>query len=345
MKRKHTYTMKDIAAELGISVATVSRALKNSPMISAERREMIQRFAREHDFHPNAIAASLRNTKVLPLRIIGVIIPEIVHYFFSEILSGIEDEASKRGYKVMVEQSRENFEREVAICDAFHESRVCGIIVSQAKGTRTYDHFKKIVNDDIPLIFVDRICTGLDASRVVVDDYHGAYTAVSHLIETGCRRIAFCGSAAHLEIVKNRLNGYRDALLKHGIAVDESLILECDNHNKAEVVIPQLLAQENRPDAFFAVNDDTAVGITHTAKLNGYRVPEDVSVCGFTNGHRALACDPMLTTIDQPGEELGRQAADILISQVEGSLPKDKIHKRIVRTTLIKRGTTRRIEN
>lgn len=341
MPEQKIYTMKDIAAELGISIATVSRALSDSPMISKERRELIQQFAKEHNFRPNSIAESLRNTRVKPQKLIGVIVPEINHYFFSSAISGIEEEASRRGYRVLISQSRESYEREVKICETFTSNRVCGIIVSLAKETCEYEHFKRIQHDKLPLVFFDRICTGLDASRVVVDDYHGAFTAVSHLIECGYRRIAFCGKQMNLEIVKNRLNGYKDALLRNGLKVDSDLIFECDNRAKAEEIIPEVLARENRPDGFFAVNDDTAVGITHVAKRNGLRVPEDIGVCGFTNGERALACEPMLTTIDQRGSELGRQAADILISQVEGLLPLDKVQKRIVRTTLIKRGTTR----
>ena len=341
MDKQKNYTMKDIAEELNTSVSTVSRALNDSPMISEEKRRMIQRFAEEHNFRPNAIAENLRNSRVKPQKLIGVIVPELIHYFFSSVLSGIEEEASRRGYRIMVAQSRESYEKEVDICNTFIKNRVCGIIVSQAKGTRQYDHFAHLQKEKVPLVFFDRICTGLDASRVVVDDYHGAYTAVTHLIETGCKRIAFCGSPMHLEIVKNRLSGYKDALLKHHIPVDESIIYECDNRAIAEAIIPDILKRTDRPDGFFAVNDDTAVGITHVAKRCGLSVPDDISVCGFTNGERALACDPMLTTIDQRGPELGIQAADILISQVEGALPLDRPQKRIVRTVLVKRGTTR----
>lgn len=344
MNEEHkNYTMKDIAVALGVSVATVSRALNDSPAISADRRKQIREFAEAHDFHPNAIAENLRNSRIKPQKLIGVIVPELVHYFFSTVLSGIEEEAARRGYHIMVAQSLEDYEREVRICESFRKNKVCGIIISQAKSTLQYDHLRQIVNESLPLVFFDRICTGIDASRVVVDDYHGAFQAVSYLIETGCRRIAFCGKPLHLEIVKNRLNGYKDALATHGLTVDESLILECDNRKVAESVIPAVIAHENRPDAFFAVNDDTAVGILHVVKSAGLRVPEDVSICGFTNGVRALVCDPMLTTVDQRGQELGRQAADILISQVEGELPTDKVQKRVVRTTLIKRGTTKNI--
>ena len=341
MAEKTTLTMKDIAREFGISVATVSRALKNSPRISAERRAAIQQYAREHNFTPNMIAESLRHSRVQPLKVIGVIIPEFAHYYFSSILSGIEEEASARDYRIMVAQSNEQYEREVKICQSFYENKVCGIIVSQAKDTHQYDHFQRLIDSGVPLVFYDRICTGVNASRVVVDDYMGAFNAVTHLIETGCTRIAFYGSAMTLEISKNRYNGYKDALLKHGIQPDKNLTRFCDNRTDAEAITPELLSSENPPNGFFAVNDDTAIGILYTAKRMGFRVPEDISICGFTNGQRAVACDPMLTTVEQRGIKVGEEAVNILIGHVEGTIPLDKAEKRIVRTRLIIRGTTR----
>ena len=341
MNDKTPLTMKDIARELGISVATVSRALKDSPRISPERRAAIQQFAREHDFTPNVLAESLRHSKVQPIKLIGVIIPEFTHFYFSSVLAGIEEEASSRGYRIMVAQSNEQYEREVRICQSFYENKVCGIIVSQAKDTKRYDHFERLMDAGVPLVFYDRICTGVNASRVVVDDYMGAYNAVSHLIETGCTRIAFYGSAPTLEISKNRFNGYKDALLKNGLHYDESLTRICDNRADAEMITPELLKTDVPPNGFFAVNDDTAIGILYTAKRMGFRVPEDVSICGFTNGQRAIACDPMLTTVEQRGVKVGEEAADILIDQVEGRIPRDKTERRIVRTRLVVRGTTR----
>ena len=341
MNGKTPLTMKDIARELGISVATVSRALKDSPRISPERRAAIQQYAREHDFTPNVLAESLRHSRVQPIKLIGVIIPEFTHFYFSSVLAGIEEEASSRGYRIMVAQSNEQYEREVRICQSFYENKVCGVIVSQAKDTKRYDHFERLMDAGVPLVFYDRICTGVNASRVVVDDYMGAFNAVSHLIETGCTRIAFYGSAPTLEISKNRFNGYKDALLKHGLHYDESLTRICDNRADAEAVTPELLENDTPPNGFFAVNDDTAIGILYTAKRMGFRVPEDISICGFTNGQRAVACDPMLTTVEQRGMKVGEEAADILIDQVEGIIPCDKAERRIVRTRLVVRGTTR----
>lgn len=341
MEKRTTLTMKDIAREFGISVATVSRALKDSPRISAERRAAIQQYAREHNFTPNFIAESLRHSKVQPMKVIGVIIPEFAHYYFSSVLSGIEEEASARGYRIMVAQSNEQYEREVNICRSFYENKVCGIIVSQAKDTHQYDHFQRLIDAGVPLVFYDRICTGVNASRVVVDDYMGAYNAVTHLIETGCNRIAFYGSSMTLEISKNRFNGYKDALLKHGIQPDPALIYNCDNRTDAEAITPGILSEDAPPNGFFAVNDDTAIGILYTAKRMGFKVPDDISVCGFTNGQRAVACDPMLTTVEQRGVKVGEEAADILIGHVEGTIPHNKMERRIVRTRLIIRGTTR----
>ncbi len=341
MKEGSNLTMKDIARDLGVSVATVSRALKDSPRISLEKRKIIKKYAREHNFFPNMIAETLRKSKVQPSRIIGVIVPQFTHFYFSSVLAGIEEEASARGYSVMVAQSGEKYDKEVQICKSFYKNKVCGIIVSQAKGSLKYDHFQHLVDRGLPLVFYDRISTGVNASRVVVDDYMGAYAAVTHLIDTECRRIAYYGMSLNLEIGKNRYNGYRDALLKHGIQPDDRLIRICDNRVDAEAITPDVMELSAPPDAFFAVNDDTAIGILYSCKRMGYRIPDDISICGFTNGERAIACDPMLTTVEQRGIRVGEEAANILIDKVEGALPMESIEKRIVRTRLIVRGTTR----
>lgn len=341
MKQNSPITMKDIARDLGVSVATVSRALKDSPRISEAKRREIQEYAREHNFLPNVIAETLRKSRVQPNKVIGVIVPQFIHYYFASILKGVEEEASRRGYRILVAQSDDKYEREVEICKSFYANKCCGIIVSMAKNTTKYDHFQKLIDMGIPLVFYDRICTGVNASRVVVDDYMGAYTAVTHLIDTGCRKIAYYGMVQSMEIDKNRFNGYEDALRKHGLKPNPDWLRKCDNRADAEVVTPEILAQPDHPDAFFAINDDTAIGILYSAKKMGFDVPDDISICGFTNGNRAKACNPMLTTVEQRGVMVGEEAANILIGQVEGSLPMDKVEKRVVRTRLIIRGTTR----
>ena len=233
--------MKDIARDLGVSVATVSRALKDSSRISTAQKERIQKYAREHNFFPNFLGEALRHNKVKPMKVIGVIVPQVVHYYFMSVLSGIEEEARARGYRVMVAQSNERYDKEVAICEDFYQNKVCGIIVSQAKDTKQYDHFEKLLQNGVPLIFYDRICTGVNCSRVVVDDYMGAFTAVTHMIDTGCKKIAFYGSPMNMEISKNRYNGYHDALVKHGLTENPNWVKVCDNRAQAEAITPEIL--------------------------------------------------------------------------------------------------------
>lgn len=340
-------TMKDLARDLGVSVSTVSRALSGSAAISAEVREHVVSYAHSKGFTPNALAARLRHTKQQPTKVIGVIVPEIVHFYFSTILSGIESEANRRGYSLLVAQSNESYEREVEICQRFMEQRVCGVIVSQAKDTAEYSHFNRLMDNGCRLVFYDRICTGINASRVVVDDYDGAFHAVSHLIETGCKRIAFFGSRPNMEITKNRYNGYADALLQAGLPIDDELVINCDTDAKATELIPTIFGPQSPlsapPDALFCINDDTAVSAVHALKRMGIRIPQEVSICGFANDNLSRACDPQLTTVEQRGTEVGRLAAEILISQVEGDTPNPHPIKRIVRTNLIIRGTTKNI--
>lgn len=344
MDESPNITMKDIAKNLGVSVSTVSRALANDKQISKEMTAKVQGYARRHNFIPNTIGEQLRRNNARTSKIIGVIVPQFVHFYFSTVLAGIQEEVSARGYQMIVEQSDEMFEREEKICYEFIKNKVCGVIVSQAKDTTTYNHFNRLITNGIPLVFYDRICTGLDASRVVVDDYTGAFNAVNYLIQTGCRRIAFYGTSMNLEISKNRYNGYKDALLKNKIPVDGNLVRFCDNRAIAEAITPSLLSQTDRPDGFFAVNDDTAIGVLYTAKHMSLSVPQDVSICGFTNGVRAITCDPMLTTVEQRGDLVGKEAADILLNKVRGLTPMDKVERRVVKTRLVIRGTTRQID-
>ncbi len=334
-------TMKDLARMLGVSVATVSRALRDSPSISKQRREAIQQFALEQNFRPNIVAETLRNSRRAPIKVIGVIVPQFVHYYFATVLAGIEQEASSRGYRLLVACSGEDEAREAQLCDDFYRNRVCGIIVAQSKHTVHYDHFVTLAQHKMPLVFYDRICPAINANRVVVDDYKGAFKAVSYLVERGCRRIAYYGASLNLEIAVNRLNGYKDALYQHGLTPVPELIKLCDNRGDAELITPALLERSDRPDAFFAVNDETAIGILYTAKRMGLRVPEELMICGFSSSNTATLCDPQLTSVEQNGLEVGREAADMLIGMVEGTLTADHAQKRIVRTRLVVRETTR----
>lgn len=334
-------TIKDIARELGVSVSTVSRALQNNPAISLEKREQIQQFAVEHHYKPNTAATALRTAQPVKSRLIGVVLPQFSHYYFSCILTAIEESCASQGYSVIAAQTGDTYEREVKAMEQLRSQHVAGIIISQAKDTNDYSHFQSAIDEGIPMVFVDRICTGIRTSRVVVDDYAAAYSATEHLINGGCTRIAFLGTTMHLEISKNRYNGYRDAMRKHQLDIENNLVRQCDNREQAEELTPTLMALENHPDGFFAINDDTALGVLYTCKRLGYRVPQDVSICGFADGIRARSCEPQLTTVEQRGERVGIEATQVLFDTIEGRIEPGKFVNRIVKTKLVVRGTTK----
>jgi DNA-binding LacI/PurR family transcriptional regulator len=337
--KKPQITIKDLARELGISPSTVSRALKDHPDISSETKRLVNELATKFHYTPNTIALSLRSRKS---NVIGVVIPEIVHYFFSSVISGIEEIAEASGYTVMVCQSGENYEKERRNIETLISSRIDGILVSMSKTTHNYEHFEKVLDDGIPLVFFDRVCPGVKADRIVVDDYHGAFTAVEHMIKGGCRRIVHLGAPKHLLIARNRLNGYLDALRKYGIPVEENLIIECDNRVNALERVPAFFENDSKPDGIFAVNDLTASGAMMAVQRLGYKVPSEVAVCGFSDGLVAQVIDPPMTTVEQHGFELGQTAARMLIDRIEERAPDESVTK-MIRTTLVERESTRPI--
>jgi len=336
--KKRQITIKDIAKALSISPSTVSRSLADHPDISKDTKEMVIAYAKEHKYKPNPLATSLRTNNN---KIIGVILPQIVHYFFSSVLSGIQDEADKEGYRILISHTSENYEREIHSAQAMLEARVCGVLSSVAKTTNQYDHFQELIDNDIPLVFFDRICKGILTDRVVVDDYNGVTSAVEYLIQTGCKRIAFFGSPSQLAISNNRRMGYENALIKNHLEVDPDLIIVCDNYEDALDMTEKMLALPNPPDSFFAVNDETAIGILKKVKKLGYNIPNDISVCGFTNNSISEFSDPQLTSVDQHGYEVGRTAMRLLLDRLEGKQADRKIISKIIKTKLIKRQTTR----
>ena len=335
--KKPQITIKDIGRALNISPSTVSRALKNHPDISQSTKDSVNKYAKDYHYKPNTLALSLRMSKN---NTIGVIVPEINNYFFSSVLAGIEEMANQADFNVLLCQSSENYEKEVMNTKALEATRVSGVLASLCKHTTNYDHFQELIDSDIPLVFFDRICIGINTDRVVVDDYAGAFAAVEYLIQTGCKRIAFYSSPLHLEISKNRKNGYLDALRKYGLIVDETLIRVCDTREEAIIITPEILDSPNRPDGFFAINDHCAAGILYAVKLAKLTIPEDVSIMGFSDGELAKACDPMLSTVEQHGFEMGKHAATLLLDKING-VTHGQYTNKIVKTNLIIRGTTR----
>lgn len=332
-------TIKDIAKILGISVSTVSRALKDHPDISADTKREVQALARKLNYSPNVIALSLRNKKTF---LIGVIIPEIIHHFFSCVISGIEQIANQNGYNVVIFQSNEQYEREKSICQSILNSRIDGVLISMSKNTQKADHFRELQQAGIPLVFFDRICGDMDTDRVVVDDFNGAYAAVQHLISVGCRRIAHLSAPQTMQIAQKRQTGYLQALRDAHLPIDESLIIQCDNQADAMIVGEQLMRHENKPDGIFAVNDLTAAGAMYAIKHMGYKVPEDVAICGFTDGLVSTLTDPTLTTVEQHGDKMGEMATELLLRRINAGDELIPTTTKVIKTNLIIRGSTRR---
>jgi DNA-binding LacI/PurR family transcriptional regulator len=332
-------TIKDIARELGISPSTVSKALKGHPDISRSTKKAVRELVDKWNYKPDPIALSLKGGQS---KIIGVIIPEIVHYFFSTVISGIEDFAYDSGYHVMFCQSNEIYEREVRAVQTLLSSRADGILVSVAKVTRNYDHFREISGKKIPLVFFDRICDEIETDRVIVDDEAGAYEAVSHLIRTGCKNIIHLSGPPEVNIGINRMKGFIKALKDHNMPVLNENIINCDTSGDAVKIIPDLLKRNTKPDGIFAVNDLTAAEAMKIIKQHGYRVPEDISIVGFTSGMISDLTDPPLTSVEQHGYIVGKEAVKLLIRRIE-STNDPPFQTKIIKTGLVLKGSTRKL--
>ena len=337
--RSNQITIKDIARILNISPSTVSRALKDHPDINSDTKKAVNELAGKLKYQPNAVALSLKNSRS---NSIGIIIPEIVHYFFSSVISGIEDIASQRGYTVIICQSNESFEREVSNAKALLSHRVDGILISISKETRTFNHFENLQDGGIPLVFFDRIAPGINADQVVIDDIDSSYNATRHLIETGCKRIAHFAGPQELIIGRDRLQGYIDALTEAGLPIDNRLIIQADTFEKARNAVGQMLDSGIVADGIFAVNDMTAIGAMQTFQKRGFKVPDDISIVGFSDGYLSGITDPHLSSVDQHGYEMGTMAAEILFQRILSDVSEYVPEIKILKADLIVRGSSER---
>ncbi|MCF8309381.1 MAG: LacI family transcriptional regulator [Bacteroidales bacterium] len=334
-------TIKDIARKLGVSPSTVSRALKDHPEISPKTKKVVTELANLLGYKPNEIALSLRSKRT---KVIGLIIPEIVHHFFSSVISGIEEIAIEEGYNVMIFQSNESYTREVLNTQSLYANRVDGLLVSLAKETKNYEHFRNLQKHEVPIVFFDRILEGLKTDRVIVDDYGGAFEAVEHLILSGYKKILHLSGSRDLLIGRNRINGYKDALEDNGLEVDENLVVPCDNYESAMQITGDIIDRHPGIDAIFAVNDFTAIGAMKAVKQKGKKVPDDIAIMGFTNNISSTLTDPTLSSVDQHGTEVGKEATRLLLKRLkEGDLTEDHTPQtRVVRTDLVVRESTAR---
>jgi DNA-binding LacI/PurR family transcriptional regulator len=311
---KHT-TIIDIARRLQISPSTVSRALSDHPDIKKETKEQVRKIAKELRYSPNPIAQSLKSNRTTT---IGVIVPEIEHDFFSSAISGIEEVAYQSGYTIILCQSNESFEREVVNTNVLMHHRVAGVIVSISQHTKSGDHFQDLLRRKIPLVFFDRVCEDVVASKVVIDDYRSAFEAVKYLIGRGYTKIAHFAGPRELDICKKRLNGYIDALKQAHLPVDNEFIRYGGLHEQdGYESLDCLLKRNTVPDAVFSVNDPVAIGAFQRIREAGLKIPDDVALIGFSNNKITSLIDPRMTTVDQPSFEMGKQAAKLLINEIE----------------------------
>ncbi|MEC7265584.1 MAG: LacI family DNA-binding transcriptional regulator [Bacteroidota bacterium] len=338
---KGRVTLKDMATELKLSPSTVSRALNDHPAIGDKTKKAVKELANELDYQPNPMALGLLQKKS---NTIGVIVPEITSHFFSAIITGIQDVIGPSEYNIMICLSNESYEEEVTLVKKLSKMRVDGILVSPSSETKDFNHFRRLQNNDVPVVVFDRDCPGLEADKVLVDDYSGAYQAVEYLIRSGCSKIAHLGGPLNLSTTKHRLQGYLDAMEKNGVPTREEYILHVDGFSHKDGLKPakKLLALENTPDAIFAVNDSIATSAIHMAKKMGLRIPEDISIVGFDDEPHSSYFSPSLSTVWQPVYSLGMLSARILLQRIKDRGSNDEFRLEIFKPELVIRTSSRK---
>lgn len=314
MKKK--ITLKHIARELDVSISTVSKALKNSDEISRDTKEKVQAFARLYNYKPNNIAISLKNKRT---KNIGVVIPDIVHHFFTTVFRGIEKYANQRGYNVIVCVSDESFDKEVINMELLANGSIDGFIMALSAETqlkRDFAHLREVTDQGIPLVLFDRVTDEIECDKVIIDDRMAGLEVTERLIKSGRKRIALFTTESYLNVSSKREEGYRQALKNYGIPIDESLILRLPFQFEEETISRDFIHSMDF-DAVLSVNEIFAIRGMRLARQKGLRVPEDVSFIGFTNGILSRYSTPSLTSVAQHGEKMGETAAAMLIAKVE----------------------------
>lgn len=341
MTRKAEITIYDLAKKLNYSPSTISRALNNHKSIGKKAKQLINETAKEMGYTPNLLAAGLRNKKS---KTIGVLVPTIEQPFLSSLISGVEITAKKAGYNVVIMQSHDSYNEEINIVNSMYNTRVSGVICSLAMETKDTSHFDIFINNNIPLVFVDRVSTTINAFRVVIDNYHAGYIATEHLIEQGCKRIAHITAGSNFSIFNERKRGYLDALQDHNIAVDPTLIYKIDeiNYKKGEQASKKLLNLKQPPDGIFTAMDIFAVATIQCAKKMGIQIPEKLAVIGFNDDPISKIIDPPLSTISHPAKKMGEISAKQILKYAKKNSTNTHTEVSILNTKVIIRKSSKR---
>jgi len=314
MMRHQNTTIKDVARSLGVSVATVSRAMRDSYDVSQETREKVLRMASKLNYKPNVNAQGLASNQTYN---IGIILPFITNYYFSTVITGIQEVAWSKGYNIILYVTDDSEERESSILENLSLSRLDGLLACISSHSRSCEYFQKIIDQGTPVVFFDRIPAMIKASKVMQDDSNGAFEAAEHLIHNGYKRISHISGPIGFALTENRANGYRDALKKHNLPIREEWIIHSgfsQIHGEQDVF--KLLQCEQKPDAIFAVNDRKAVGAILALKKMKIKIGKEMGVIGFTNDPVCSIISPQLSTIAEPAFEIGTKSAELLIQHI-----------------------------
>jgi len=337
-------TLKQIAEQLNISVTTVSKALKDYPDISKKTKALVKELALTLNYRPNSFAVNLRTKES---KTVGLIIPEIVHHFFSNVIKGIIAQAEEKGYLVIILQSNESYEMEKKQIQLLLSQRVDGILISLANGTADYKHLTEIIAQDKPLVMFDKIAKIVKCSKIIIDDRKAAYTATQHLIDTGCKRIAHFRGALLPQNSIDRFLGYKKALLDNKMQYDPSLVYICEcgdnSFEEGKMNAHQLLKDHNDVDGIFINTDLVAIGAITEFNEQGIKIPEDISIVGFSNWFMSSVISATLTTIDQPGYLMGKAAFKQLYKEMQQVKKKEPVvyETVVLKTELVKRQSTK----
>lgn len=340
---KSYVTIKDIARQLGVSTSTVSRALRNQPDVNPETKQRVQELAKQLNYQPNLFASGLVSRRT---RLLGVIVPQIANHFFAAITSGIQHVAYQQEYRVIICESDHSMTRERVNIEALLSIRVDGIIMAPLMdySQQTQAHIRAILDRHVPLVYVDRVQQKVPASSVLIDDYHAAKQATEYLISTGCRRLAHFSGLDWTSTSLNRKRGFLAALQESGLEIREDWIIETGFEPwKAAEITRELFQQEETPDAIIGVNDRVMAGATHTLGEMGIKIPEEVSLIGFSDNPISSLIQPTLSSVRQPAYEMGEVATKMLLEQIDQEQIPQQPETRILDTRIILRESTRLI--
>ncbi|MFD1470028.1 LacI family DNA-binding transcriptional regulator [Hymenobacter caeli] len=309
-------TLRDIAQAVGVTVATVSRALKDYPDIGSATKQAVLAAAERLHYAPHPLAVKLRQKAY---KVVGVVVPQIVHPFFSGVISGIVDVAEAQGYHVILSQSDESYEKEIRVTQMLQATGVDGLLVCLSDQTVDVAHLQALQAYDLPVVLFDKISSALDASTVVTNDFQGAYDATAHLLAQGLTRVAHIKGPAHPENTRQRYAGYLAALAAYGLPPRPEYVAECQHvvHAEGFAFAQQFMALPEPPQAIFAVTDAVAVGALMALRQAGLRVPQDVALVGFSDWAVCELLDPPISSVAQPGYEIGRQASELLLREIQ----------------------------